>query len=106
MSTPQPTSGRLRRGLPGSARLATSGEEPPLRIRGGEGDGPVVRLDGLDRTGAKVVTNAAGDPVSAQLVYTGTARGSKARLTIDIAFKDVAGSFEIQSPKDGAPVVD
>jgi hypothetical protein len=65
-----------------------------------------VGASGLDRSSATVITDATGDPVRLELVYTGSARGGKAKLTVDVAFKDVGGDFSIQSPKDGAPVVD
>ena len=33
-------------------------------------------------------------------------QAGKAKLTVELTWKDVAGSFTIQSPKDGTPVVD
>jgi hypothetical protein len=65
-----------------------------------------VGASGLDRTSASVVTDAAGDPVRLELVYAGSTRGGKAKLTILVTFKEVGGDFSIQSPKDGPPVVD
>jgi hypothetical protein len=65
-----------------------------------------VGASGLDRKEATVITDAVGDPVRVELVYAGSARGGKAKLNIEVTFKDVGGDFSIQSPKDGPPVVD
>lgn len=65
-----------------------------------------VGVTGLDRTGATVVTDAAGDPVRAELSYAGATPRGKAKLTVSVEWKDVGGSFSIRSPKEGSPVVD
>lgn len=60
----------------------------------------------LDRTAATVVADDEGRPVRASLTYSGTARAGRAKLVIEVAYRDVDGTFTIGSPKDGAPVVD
>jgi hypothetical protein len=65
-----------------------------------------VSAFGLERTGATVVTDAAGDPVRGEITWAGSTKGGKAKLTIELTWKDVGGTFTIRSPKDGAPVVD
>jgi len=64
-----------------------------------------IGASSLVRTGATVVADDAGQPVSATLTYAGSTRAGKAKLTIEVAYRDVAGGFEIGSPKDGPPVI-
>ena len=60
----------------------------------------------LDRRAATVVADDAGRPVRASLTYSGATRAGRAKLVIEVTYRDVDGTFTIRSPKDGDPVVD
>jgi len=60
----------------------------------------------MDRTAATVIADDDGRPVRASLTYTGATRAGRTKLVIEVAYRDVGGTFTIGSPRDGNPVVD